>query len=467
MALLGGAAAASAWPRASAHAQRGATGAWLYPDEHGPGSFRWSSGSQWVETTLSGDVFLFEQRTRRADAIELYDPGRRLWVRLNASFSEWRHDPDTQWTRLHSGRFVPPEEVPTLSDYRIRVAYFVPRDRQPVARYAEKIRVVMHFVSELYRQSLRGRAAAAPALPFQSARGALTVHLVRGAKPAAAYSGAPKYDVYQQLKNIFAEIPAAVGVPDKHLLIVFAETYDSGPAPFEFPGGVALGGRYSSAGGIGLFSAWVLRDDFCAPTIEAQRRMLFDATPVFGRTALGHGKINSPRFEFIEDGFGAVAHELGHALGLPHDSRQDHRDIMGNGFRNMRWNFAAQPAPDKTVFFSEENTALLLSSRYLATDLDRSDDAPPQVSLRIVGAAFDRRPASVTVAVEASDGEGLRAAVFFAKHQDSVVGGRALFGRRQAWTQHLTVEPPKSGAVAIEALITDMGGNVTRAVAQA
>ena len=46
---------------------------------------------------------------------------------------------------------------------------------------------------------------------------------------------------------------------------------------------------------------------------------------------------NSPRYEFVEDAFGAVLHELGHSLGLPHDYR-NRRDIMGSGFRELRWN---------------------------------------------------------------------------------------------------------------------------------
>lgn len=463
--LLGGAAAASGWPR-DAVGQRVSTNAWLYAGAQGAGIFQWSSGSQWVERTSNGEVLLFEERARRDDSVDLYDAGRRLWVRLNAGFGEWREDGRSTWNRWYDGRFAPPEQVPVLSDYRIRVAYFVPQDRQPIANYGQRIRVVMHFVSELYRQSLAGHGSTKAGLPFQMGGGALVVHLIRGTKPAAFYTGAPSYDVQRQWRSIIPEIPIAVGVPSKHLMIVFAETYDLGPAPFEYPGGVALGARYSSAGGVGIFSAWILRDEFCATTVAAQRAMLFDATPVLGRTALGHGRPDSPRFEFIEDGFGAVAHELGHALGLPHDSRQSARDIMGNGFRNMRWNFADPPQPERTAIFSDDNARLLLSSRHLATDLDTSDDTPPKVDVRIVAAALDRRPAAVTVAVDAADDNGLRALVFYAKHQDSVVGGRRLAGKRQSFSVELAVAPPKSGEVSIEAYVTDMGGNLTRAIAK-
>jgi hypothetical protein len=176
---------------------------------------------------------------------------------------------------------------------------------------------------------------------------------------------------------------------------------------------------------------------------------------------MGYGKPNSPRHHFIEDGIGAITHELGHAFGLEHDRRQYARDIMGGGFRNIRWNFADPPQPDKGGTFSEESVRMLLSSRYLASDLDPDDDIPPDLKLRITGGRIDRRPASVTVEVEAADDRGLRAILFHAPHQDSVVGGRGLTGKSQRFTQELTIEPPGSAQLLIEATVTDVGGNYT------
>jgi hypothetical protein len=187
--------------------------------------------------------------------------------------------------------------------------------------------------------------------------------------------------------------------------------------------------------------------------------MISDATPIVGRTALGHGQRDSPRFEFIEDGFGAVAHELGHAFGLPHDHR-DPRDIMGNGFRSIRWNFVHPPQPDSAARFSDDNLRLLLSSRYIGADLDSSDNALPNLRLRIIDAAADRR--SVSVALEAADDRKLRALVFHAQYdgRDSVIGGRSLAGRHQSFTERLTLDPPALGRLSITAIVIDGGGNL-------
>jgi hypothetical protein len=187
--------------------------------------------------------------------------------------------------------------------------------------------------------------------------------------------------------------------------------------------------------------------------------LIFDSTPIKGRRAMSYQKPDAPRHFFIEDGFGAVAHELGHALGLPHDTRQNDRDIMGQGFRHIHWNFAEPPQPEKGGMFSDENVRILMSSRFLATDLDMHDQTPPDLRLRIVGAKLDTRPASVTVEVDASDDRGLRAALFWCVQKDSVIGGRWLSGTRQTFREQLAIDAALAGKVEVEAIVTDIGGN--------
>jgi hypothetical protein len=440
-----------------------AKNAWLYGTSEKQGSFLKGTGKEWTETTPEGGRLSFEEVRRTEQYVELFDRGRAMSLRLYADRAEWRQGDKATWNRLYVGRWADVSELPKppARDYLIRLAYFVASDREPTPDYEKKIRVLMHFVSELYRQDFESRRIPSKGLRFETNDGSPIVHLIRGARPAAFYNNAPDYDAHMQWKRVIPEIPQKVGSPSKNLIIVFAETYDSGPAKFEWPGGVALGSRSSTEGGVGLFSAWILRPEFCATTIKQQAEMLFDPTPMNGRTAVGHGKMGSPRSQFIQDGFGAIAHELGHALGLPHDHRQDSLDIMGNGFRNLRWNFTGKPDP-RRARFSDDNARVVYSSRYLAPDFVSGDYSPPTVQLNWIG-PLKVGATQVNLSVTASDDEVLRAILFFSPSQDSVVGGRALKGKQQDFQQKLSVAPLRPGSFQIEALVTDVGGNLTRA----
>jgi hypothetical protein len=336
--------------------------------------------------------------------------------------------------------------------YRIRLAYFVPRDRQPVANYAQKIRVVMAMVATLYEQDLKAKGYATGGLRYEGEAGAPQVQLVRVEQAAAYYNNAPAYDANEQWRRLLPEIRTNVADPRRQVIVVFAETYDEGPSDRLWPGVLARGAYNTADGGLAVFSAHILKDEFCATTVERLLPLLSDRTPVTGRRALGH-RMNSPRCEFVEDGIGAVAHELGHAIGLPHDRRQDDVDIMGNGFRNLRWNFG-QPSA-KRVRFSDENARLLMSSRYLAGDLRLADNRPPQVAVKILVSENGER----TIDVTASDDTGLRAYVIVDGAGESVASGGKLSGRSQQFQYRLPAAQKPGG---VKVIVADDGGNQTR-----
>ena len=350
---------------------------------------------------------------------------------------------------------------PATDDHRIRLAYFVPRDRKPTANYEKKIRVVMSIVAEVYRDDLRSKKHDTPGLRFETdaKTDAPTIHLIRGDRDASHYNNAPAYDADEQWKRLLPEIRAKIGDPRKEVIVVFAETFDDGPAPHLWPGVIARGAYNTADGGLAVFSAHLLQDQFCALTVEAQKKLFYDETPVRGRKAFGQ-RMNSPRGTFAEDGIGAVAHELGHALGLPHDRRDDVHDIMGNGFRNLRWNFPLQGKPqlDRRVRFSDENARLLMSSRYLNPALKRTDTQPPQ----ILSPKLQKQPGAWTLTLKASDNTTLRSLVVIDRTAGSVIAGRALTGTTQDIRERLTPIDPKSPDLKVQIILTDDGGHQTR-----
>ena len=343
---------------------------------------------------------------------------------------------------------------------KVRLVYFVPKDRRPTANWADKIAVLMTFVNDLYTRDLQSKGYPTGGLDFEFKDSRPLVHLVPGKDAAGDYSGDPHFSGQRQWSRILPEVEAARGQARDSLYVIFVETYAEGPWKFEFPGGLALGSRFSTSGGVGMFSAWVLRDEFCATTVEGQLQYLADSTPIKGRTALHRMKADSPRFEFIEDGFGAVAHEMGHAFGLPHDRRADDADIMGNGFRNLRNNYLNTPGPQ--AGFMADTARMLRWSRFLADDCDLSDDQPPAAAITHP-TKLQAGATTIPLGGEVTDDKALGAVQFFSPRHDWVLGGMDLAGRQERLNQVLVVPPLEKGPLEIVVTIIDRGGNLATA----
>lgn len=437
--------------------------AWKKQGENG--SYFIDNGSgKWLEVDAKGGSFRFEELQRNESDVEIIDRGRqiKIWLKPKQAELSVGGRPYQRWV---AGEWAKADSLPEFAkispiDHKVRLVYFVPTDREPKPGYREKIITLMHFVNETYKYEFRRRGLPDRGLVFQTDdEGTPIVHLVRGKHPATYYNGAPNYDPYFQLRQLNPEIPRSIGSESTHLVITFAETYDDGPHRFEWLGGIALGGWRSADGGTANFSAWVLQDMFCATTVAEQEKLFQDRTPIEGRTALGNGRPNSPRYEFIEDGFGAVIHEVGHALGLPHDQRDDRHYIMGNGFRKMKENLNPDTPVSGRARFSDANAGILASSRLLNPEVDVTDNAGPQLEVKLEPTD---KPNIYQVNIQAKDDRGVKAILYFDDVRGSVVDGKPLDGAADEDQRELELRVDNDKKeVRLQVKVIDQGGNIT------
>jgi len=452
--------ATTAWSQKLAQRQ-----AWQFETVAGKRTIVDHGNRRWVTYYPNGTTAECEELDRTPEYLEIRNAANQAVLRLYGSFGTVRKTPEGPFKRFAAGHWLQDEDAPAsaspfgTTDYKIRVVYFVPQDRKPTSNYQDKIDVVLTLISDVMTRDLRSKGLETDGPQFEQRDGKTIVHLLRGNKKAREYSDLPNFNSVRHFTSITGEVERRLGSLRDHIVVIFAETYEDGPADRVWAGHVARAVANPPNGGGAVFSAWMLRDELCATDIPAQRRGFVDPTPIRGRTAIGHRGPDSPRSEFIEDGIGGMLHELAHTFGLPHDHRAKRVDIMGEGFRNLRWNVTPTHGGRQHATFSNESAWLLMASRYLNSSVNRADNQPPQARLEA-----NRNGQGVSLTVTATDEHKL-AAVVVLDHsgQDrKLIAGQRLSGKRQIIKQELPWSLLPSGNVRLQVIVVDSGGNHTK-----
>jgi hypothetical protein len=199
----------------------------------------------------------------------------------------------------------------------VRIACFVPSDRQPIDGYLERLDRVMSEVQRFYRDGMEAAGYGPKTFRLdRDQRGRLRIHLVRGQHPMRTYGRNASDKVRGEVKAALAQQGIDV---DRETLVIFQVLLD-------WEGGKATEiGPYVGSGNHLAGTAWVYDDEHLDP------RLLSSKAPggyYGGPCSLG---------EFNSHYIGGLAHELGHAFGLPHDCQREAErakrglSLMGGG----------------------------------------------------------------------------------------------------------------------------------------
>ncbi|MBE0536151.1 MAG: hypothetical protein IH624_10825 [Phycisphaerae bacterium] len=240
----------------------------------------------------------------------------------------------------------------------VHIAYFVPCDRTVLAGYEERLGRVMKEVQRFYGDGMAaaGRAGQVFGLDLDDA-GKMRIRVVQGAHPAATYGR----DAWDAVRDEVKEALKSTGLDmDHETVVIFQVLLDwNGDKAVEV--GPYVGGGNHLSG-----TAWVYDDMLLDPqNLSSKEPGGFYGGPC------SIGKFNS---HYI----GGVAHELGHAFGLPHAcQRKADADrgtaLMGHGNHTYGQELRTEGLG---TFLTETSAMVLAYTRPFAGDLKGARRSP-------------------------------------------------------------------------------------------
>lgn len=343
---------------------------------------------------------------------------------------------------------IPPALKDLGKDYKLRIVYFVPSDKQIKRSYKKKSEVLMRVVSDVYNKELKANGFDTDGLDFEfDDKGALLVHLVNGKRKSKFYMGEP-VDLDHLLNSQQQEIWEQTGFSRNRPTLVFSEAgsvAEARPMPQVYSG-------------LACVSADALSDDVTALSIVDHIGRLIQSD-----------KFTKDQSQVSQTTNGVIIHEIGHIFGMLHDTA-DSRYIMMRGYDNLGKMFNSKFASQRPVRFSKAHARIASFSRFLNESFDVSDDEPPSVKRFEIVSPLKEGDQSIKVSIAITDNKGLGSLIVMQRGGGQIDALTGDFETKEAEiiNNKFSLKSPKplvSGQPVILIMnCMDVNGNLTQSV---
>lgn len=221
---------------------------------------------------------------------------------------------------------------PRTAKRTVHIVYWTPGDRDPQPQYRERLTRVMTHIQTFYAEEMKrlGFGPMTIGLDIRKDK-LLNIHLVKAPKPYAQYS----YESGEQIRKECIPILKNAGIDaHKEVILIFSNMINWDPKTRR----LSKNGPYYARGTHANGTAWQV-DSLLLDPLHLSKKQ-----PTLHDHQYGHISIGKYNSIFI----GGAAHELGHALGLPHNlERADERAafgtaLMGSGNRTYSRNLRGE-----------------------------------------------------------------------------------------------------------------------------